>query len=212
MTKLQLALDFGSREVIKSIVDELKDIIDIVEIGTPLIIKEGLNLVSVIKNTFPNVKLLADLKIMDAGDYEANMAFEAGADIVTVLGAANDQTISAAINESNRRGKQVMVDMIAVSDISNRVTQVNRLGPDYICIHTATDLQKDGQNPLTELQQVSQIITNERIAVAGGIDRQMLQLIRPFQPKIVIIGSSITKKTDWKTAAFQLKQILAEGR
>ena len=212
MVKLQLALDFGSREEIKSLASDLRDIIDIIEIGTPLIIKEGLSLVSMIKNSFPTVKLLADLKIMDAGDYEAGMAFEAGADIITVLGATNNQTISAAIKESKRRGKQVMVDMIAVSDIPSRVTQINQLGPDYICIHTATDVQKEGQNPLDELQQVSQIVTSDKIAVAGGIDCQILRLIRPFQPEIAIVGSAITKNPNPRRAAFQLKQILAEDK
>ena len=39
-----------------------------------------------IKERFPCLEVLCDTKIMDAGAYEARLAFEAGADYVTVLG------------------------------------------------------------------------------------------------------------------------------
>ena len=48
-----------------------------------------------IERSFTAKTLLADLKIMDAGEGEASLAFEAGAGIVTVLGVAHDETIRA---------------------------------------------------------------------------------------------------------------------
>ena len=60
--------------------------VDIVEIGTPLLIAEGLGAVRAVCSAHPGMIVLADTKIMDAGGYEARLAFEAGADIVTVLG------------------------------------------------------------------------------------------------------------------------------
>ncbi len=41
--------------------------------------------------------VFADLKTMDAGEPEAEIAFEAGADLVSVLGSADDSTIAGAV-------------------------------------------------------------------------------------------------------------------
>ena len=83
--KLQVAFDLQSSDEVLNIIERNGDLIDIIEIGTPLIMKEGLNSVQKIKNKFPKQTVLADLKIMDAGLLEAQIGFDAGADIVTVL-------------------------------------------------------------------------------------------------------------------------------
>lgn len=58
--------------------------------------------------------MLADLKIMDAGEHEASLAFAAGADIVTVLGLSADSTVSGAVAAARAAGggRLVMADMI----------------------------------------------------------------------------------------------------
>lgn len=61
-------------------------------------IEEGLAAVRHLKARYPQQRVLADLKIMDAGEHEAQLAFSAGADIVTVLGLAADSTVSAPHN------------------------------------------------------------------------------------------------------------------
>ena len=42
---------------------------------------------------------------------------EAGADIVTVLGASNDTTIRVSAEAAHKAGKKIMVDMIDVPDV-----------------------------------------------------------------------------------------------
>ena len=112
--KLQLALDRVDLSGILSVLHEIGDLVDIVEIGTPVIIREGVRAVAETKRAFPKMEVLADLKIMDAGEYEASIGFDAGADIVTVLGAAHDATVLGAIRQARARSRRVMVDMIAV--------------------------------------------------------------------------------------------------
>ncbi len=68
--ELQLALDLVNISQAKEVVKEVEEHIDIVEIGTPVVINEGLCAVKEIKEAFPNLKVLADLKIMDAAGYE----------------------------------------------------------------------------------------------------------------------------------------------
>src|SRR3954469_17418496 len=102
--ELQLALDLVNIEEAKKLVKEVEDYVDIVEIGTPVVINEGLRAVKEMKEAFPSLKVLADLKIMDAAGYEVMKASEAGADIITILGAAEDMSIKGAVEEARKQG------------------------------------------------------------------------------------------------------------
>lgn len=206
--KLQVALDFIEISSAIKLVQELQGIADIIEIGTPFIIKDGIKAVTEIKKVSTDMLVLADLKIMDAGEHEARIAFEAGADIVTVLGAADDATIHGTVNEARKHNKKVMVDMIAVHDIKKRAVEIDKTGVDYICVHTAFDIQATGKNPLEELNIMREVVGNSKIAVAGGVKPDTLQQIVVYNPEIIIVGGAITGKTDKRAAALGLKEIM----
>lgn len=206
--KLQLALDLVDIPEAILILKEVSDLIAIAEIGTPLIIKEGVKAITAIKQAYPLLEVLADLKIMDAGELEARLAYEAGADIVTVLGAAALVTIQNVVKTARAAQKKVIVDMIAVEELEQRALQIDQFGVDYICVHTGTDVQAQGKSPLDELERVSPIIRNAKLAVAGGITINTLPHILPYQPEIIIVGSAITTKPDKRQAAFELKQVM----
>ncbi|MFX0112903.1 orotidine 5'-phosphate decarboxylase / HUMPS family protein, partial [Bacillus pumilus] len=72
------------------------------------------------QQAFPNLRVLAGLKIMDGAGYEVQQAYNAGADIVTLLAAAEDMSIQGAVQEAKVRGKKVLVDMIGIQDIAGR--------------------------------------------------------------------------------------------
>ncbi|MFB5937261.1 orotidine 5'-phosphate decarboxylase / HUMPS family protein, partial [Peribacillus frigoritolerans] len=95
--ELQLALDLVNIQEGIELVKQVEEYVDIVEIGTPVVINEGLRAVKEMKEAFPSLKVLADLKIMDAAGYEVMKASEAGADIITILGAAEDMSIKGAV-------------------------------------------------------------------------------------------------------------------
>lgn len=142
--ELQLALDLVNIPEAIKVVKEVEEYIDIVEIGTPVVINEGLRAVKEVKDAFPNLKVLADLKIMDAAGYEVMKASEAGADIITILGAAEDMSIKGAVEEAKAQGKEILVDMIGIKDIKARAKELDEFGVDYICVHTGYDLQAIG--------------------------------------------------------------------
>lgn len=206
--KLQLALDFIDIDGAKAVLREVADVIDIVEIGTPFIVKDGIKAITEIKNSYPALKVLADIKIMDAGEYEAKLAFDAGADIVTVLGDADDATVDGVVKAARKFDKEVMVDMISVADITKRATQIDKMEVDYICVHTAFDVQNQDRNPLEELKLLRRVVKKAKAAVAGGIKINTLKQIIPYKPEIVIVGSSITGRKDKRKAALEMKQLL----
>ena len=206
--KLQLALDSSNGQEAKRILEKVSDLVDIVEVGTPLLMKEGVKVVTEVKNAYPQLEVLADLKIVDAGDIEANIGFEAGADIVTVLGVAHDVTIRRAVNQAHSLNKQVMVDLIAVGDVQGRTDQIDTIAPDYCCVHTAFDLQDHGIDPLREIQRVQSALKRAQMAVAGGINPGILPDIIAYRPAVVIVGGFITNHPDPRQAALEIKKLL----
>ena len=84
--ELQLAIDLLNKEEAAKLAQKVEEYVDIVEIGTPIVINEGLPAVQHLNENINNAKVLADLNIMDAADYEVSQAVKYGADIVTILG------------------------------------------------------------------------------------------------------------------------------
>ncbi|WP_147075205.1 3-hexulose-6-phosphate synthase, partial [Staphylococcus ureilyticus] len=183
--------DLLNKEDAAELANKVKDYVDIVEIGTPIVINEGLPAVQHLNDNIDSVKVLADLKIMDAADYEVSQAVKFGADIVTILGVAEDASIKAAVDEAHKHGKQLLVDMIAVQDLEKRAKVLDDLGADYIAVHTGYDLQAEGQSPLESLRKVKSVISNSKVAVAGGIKPDTIKDIVAENPDLIIVGGGI---------------------
>ncbi|MGE6613067.1 3-hexulose-6-phosphate synthase [Peribacillus sp. NPDC076916] len=209
--ELQLALDLVNIQEGIELVKQVEEYVDIVEIGTPVVINEGLRAVKEMKEAFPSLKVLADLKIMDAAGYEVMKASEAGADIITILGAAEDMSIKGAVEEARKQGKKILVDMIAVKDLETRAKEVDAFGVDYICVHTGYDLQAVGKNSFEDLQTIKRVVINAKTAVAGGIKLDTLPEVIKAQPDLVIVGGGITGQADIKGSAAQIQKLVKQG-
>lgn len=206
--KLQIALDVLSLEECITLLEETKGSVDIAEVGTPFIIEEGMKPVREFKKRFPDIEVLADTKIMDAGELEAEYAFKAGADIVTVLGASNDETIIGAVKAAKKYNGKIMIDMIAVKDLVQRTKEIDAMGVDYICVHTAFDVQATGKDPLDELKLVNKAIQHAKSAVAGGVKLATIDAIVEEGAEIIVVGGAICNATDRPATAKEMKSRL----
>ena len=162
-------LDLAEKMIRLSGFKPYKDI-DIIEIGTPFVIEYGMEAVRVMKKEFPEKEILADLKIMDAGDYEAEEALKAGADYVTVLGVTDILTVKGCIDAANRYGKQVVVDMICVEDMPKKIAQMEEIQAHIIAVHVGADQQAAGREPLEDLKLMKECVKAAGVSVAGGIN------------------------------------------
>lgn len=199
--KLQIAIDLCNTEGLLELVSNVKDVVDIVEVGTPIIMLEGQLGIIKLREKYPDLIILDDTKIVDGGKIEAGYACAAGADIVTVLACADDITIKDVIEETHKHNRKTMVDLINVSDVITRAKEIDAMGADYICVHTASDVQKTGKNPLDELKLIKSVVKNAKLACAGGINLKTIASIVELEPEIVIIGSGITMAEDPKAMA-----------
>jgi len=203
--KLQIAIDNASADTILDTVDQIADIIDIVEVGTPMVIREGQRAVRLVREKYPKLTVLSDSKIVDGGALECGYAIEAGADIITVLAMAADETISDVIETAHKAGRKTMADLIGVSDIQKRARELQNLGIDYICVHTAFDVQKKGRTPLGGLKELVQAVPSGMCAVAGGVNLKTIDEYVELEPAIIIAGGALYNAPDVRQAVLDMK-------
>jgi 3-hexulose-6-phosphate synthase len=206
--KLQLALDMLSTDAALEIATEVEAFIDIIEVGTPLIKHEGIGVVKRLRARFPNKLLLVDLKTMDVGKYEADFVFDQGADLVTVLGVADNATILGAIHSAENHKRSVVVDLINVVNKVERAEFVKQLGADFIAIHSGIDQQHQGESPLKDLQRIKSAIASG-VMVAGGINMASLPSIAALKPDVIIVGGAITSALKPAQVAQEMAAIMA---
>lgn len=205
--KLQVALD-GELESSLRVLEEVAPYVDIAEIGTPLVLRHGMKAVREVRRAFPLLAILADFKIMDAGELEAAIAFEAGCDWVTVLGAAHPTTVRGAVKAGARFGKRVMVDMLQVSNLQETTRESLEMGCHAILLHTAYDLRETRQAPFADLTRLRAGFPGAPLAIAGGITLDMAAELRALQPAIVVVGSAIAEANDPAEVARRFRQQL----
>lgn len=195
-TKLQLAVDVLTPEELLKLFPKLHDHVDIIELGTPFLLKYGAGIIPELKKIDPTVEILADAKIMDAGYYEADELFQMGADYVTVLGVTDRATLAACIRAGKENHKKIVVDMICVEDTKAVVEYLEEQGADVIAVHTGVDQQVNGRTPLDDLKELKKYCKKAQIAVAGGINRETLAEYLECNPDIVIVGGGVFGKED----------------
>lgn len=194
--KLQLALDDITLEDSIDLIEQVYEFIDIIEVGTPLLMQYGVGAVRGIKKCFPKNEILCDAKIMDAGAYESKMCFDAGADYITVLGVTDILTIRDCVKEARRQNKKVMVDMICIEDFAEVIPRIEAEGVDIISVHTGVDQQAKGRTPLGDLYEMKKYAKTVGLGVAGGIDSETIGEYVSKKPEIIIVGSGIAKAKD----------------
>jgi 3-hexulose-6-phosphate synthase/6-phospho-3-hexuloisomerase len=203
---LQVALDILDLDRAVRIAGEaIQGGVDWIEVGTPLIKSEGMNAVRTMRDNFRDKTILADMKTMDTGALEVEMAVKSGADIIIILGSSDNSTISEAIRAADKYGARLMTDMISVPDPVSRAKELEQLGVDIINIHVGIDLQMTGTKPIDVLKKMRDEIQIP-IAIAGGLDADSAAKAVLYGADIVIVGGNIVRTSDVTASARKIRQ------
>ena len=209
---LQVALDLlNADRALKIAKDSVEGGADWLEAGTPLIKSEGMEIVRKLKKTFPDKTLVADMKTMDTGALETEMAAKAGADIVCILAASDNSTIIDALKSARSYGTKIMVDLIGVKDKVKRAKELEKLGVDYLCMHVGIDEQMIGKKPIEILSFLVKT-TDIPIAVAGGLNSETVADVVKAGASIIIVGGAITKAKNVTEKTKQIKKAISEKK
>ncbi|MDD5048561.1 MAG: bifunctional 5,6,7,8-tetrahydromethanopterin hydro-lyase/3-hexulose-6-phosphate synthase, partial [Methanoregulaceae archaeon] len=172
----------------------------IIEAGTPLIKKFGLNIIGEIRKIRPNAFIIADLKVLDTGNLEARMAADASADAVVISGLAPVPTLEKAIAEAKKTGIYSIIDMLNVPDPVNVIKSLS-MKPDIVELHRAIDAEDTahawGNIPALKKAAGKKLL----VATAGGIRANVVKDAMAAGADILVVGRAITASKDIRNAA-----------
>ena len=208
MALTQMALDSLDFDATIALAEKVAPHVDILEIGTPCIKHNGIKLLETLRAKFPNNKILVDLKTMDAGEYESEPFYKAGADIVTVLGISDMGTIKGVIDAANKYGKKAQIDLINVADKAAVTKAAAAAGAHIIGVHTGLDQQAAGQTPFADLALVAGLNLGVEISVAGGVKAATAKQVKDAGATIIVAGAAIYGAADPAAAAAEITAIV----
>jgi 3-hexulose-6-phosphate synthase/6-phospho-3-hexuloisomerase len=198
-TIVQISLDVITiDEAVKTAEMALRAGVDWLEAGTPLIIAEGMNGVRALRQAFPEVPIVADLKIMDGGWLEAQLMAKAGATHVVVMERAHAETIKVVVKAGRDFGVQIMGDNLAASDRVASARRLEEFGCDFVIHHIGFDERRGivasggtCPSPLDELRAIVDAVTIPVQAVGGLSVTQAMQTPEYGAP-LVVLGAPLT--------------------
>jgi 3-hexulose-6-phosphate synthase len=208
--KLQLALDTPDLTHELELAGKVAAYVDLIEAGTPLLIREGIRAVRELRRRHRGRPIVADIKVIDAGEPIAELAFAAGATVVTVLGNASDELIERVVRSAHRYDGQVMADSLTVSDIAIRARRLRELGVTSICVNRRGFKRAKGLSREERIDQITELINDVELPVylAGGIDVAELTLLRKLPLAGVIVGAAIANAPSPVESAKKMRAVL----
>src|SRR6185437_12794331 len=140
---VQISLDIISiPEALETAHLAMRSGVDWLEVGTPLIIAEGMNGVRALRAEFPEVPIVADLKTMDGGWLEAEIMAKAGATHVVVMERAHPETIKVVVKAGRDLGIKVMGDNLGAEDMVAAAKRLEDFGCDFVVHHIGYDQRR----------------------------------------------------------------------
>ncbi|MGY3053343.1 3-hexulose-6-phosphate synthase [Pedobacter sp. UYEF25] len=207
MAKLQVAIDLLTTEEALALAAKVAPYVDIVELGTPLIKNMGSAVITAMKNAHPDKLVFADLKTADAGELEADVAFKAGADLVTVMGAAGNATILGAVKAAKAHNKGIVVDTIGYADRVKRAQEVTEFGVEFVELHAGLDEQwTDGYSIQVLIDEAARV--GVPVSVAGGVNIDNVAAVVKAGAIVVVAGAAIYGAEDPAAAAKALREAI----
>jgi len=208
--KLQLALDTPDLTHELELAGKVAAYVDLIEAGTPLLIREGIRAVRELRRRHRGRPIVADIKVIDAGEPIAELAFAAGATVVTVLGNASDELIERVVSSAQRYDGHVMADSLAVPNITERARRLRDLGVSSLCVNRRGFKRAKGINREERINLIAELVEKIELPVylAGGIDVVELTLLRELPLAGVIVGAAIARAFSPTETAKKMRAIL----
>jgi 3-hexulose-6-phosphate synthase len=192
-TIVQISLDLTSIDEALAVADvAVRAGVHWLEAGTPLILAEGTRAIRALRSRFPDHPIVADLKIMDGGGLETDLAAEAGASFVVVMSRATDATVRAVVRAARNRGVRVMADVLGCDDYRSEARRMEDLGVDVVIAHLGFDERAEAPER-SVFDFLPDVIAGTSLPVqaVGGIRLQDLSRLPGLGAPLVVVGAPL---------------------
>ncbi len=213
---VQISLDLTDiNEALETADMALRAGVDWLEAGTPLILAEGLHGVKKLRESFPGIPIVADLKTMDGGFLEAEMMAKAGATHVVVMARAHEETIKCVVKAGKEFGIKVMGDNLGSDDMVAAAKWLEELGCDFVIHHIGYDERRGiaarGLPMPSPLDHLKEVVNAVKVPVqaVGGLTLEQAILCPSYGAPLVVLGAPLTIDSEsFKTAGGDLESSL----
>ena len=209
--QLQLALDLTDLKAATRLAMDVRGAADVLEAGTILVLAHGLGAVERLRTVWLQRPLVADVRIVEAGGLIAGMAFDAGADAVTVFGGTSDTAIAAVVEQAERRAKRVQVEVFEAWSI-DRARSWRELGVRELILHRSRDAERHGARPWVDrdLQRiVDAAAIGLEVSVTGGVTSADLDVFTGLPVRAFVVGGACAVADDPARAAHRFREAIA---
>jgi 3-hexulose-6-phosphate synthase/6-phospho-3-hexuloisomerase len=213
---VQISLDLTDiNEALQTAAMAIRAGVDWLEAGTPLLLAEGLHGVRKLRESFPKIPIVADLKTMDGGYLEAEMMAKAGATHVVVMARAHPETIRVVVQAGKDLGIEVMGDNLGCPDMVAAARFLEEMGCDYVIHHIGYDERRGiaakGERMPSPLDQLREVVESVQVPVqaVGGLSLEQAIQCLAYGAPLVVLGAPLTIDADsFKTAGGDLEASL----
>jgi 3-hexulose-6-phosphate synthase/6-phospho-3-hexuloisomerase len=210
---VQISLDLTDiDEALETAAMAMRAGVDWLEAGTPLILAEGLHGVRKLREAFPGIPIVADLKTMDGGYLEAEMMAKAGATHVVVMARAHEETIRCVVKAGQDYGVKVMGDNLGSDDMVQAALRLEELGCDYVIHHIGYDERRGiaakGARMPSPLDRLKEVVAAVEVPVqaVGGLSIEQAIECPAYGAPLVVLGAPLTVDADaFRTAGGDLE-------
>lgn len=209
---LQIALDVPS---LKKTLDIIKQVPHsdriLLEAGTPLVKRYGVDVIKKLRETAKEVFITCDLKTLDVGKVEVDMAYEATSDAVVASGLAAKETLDKFIHEAQRLGIYAIVDMMNVENPVEKLTSLKEK-PDVVILHRAIDVEASAKPRWDFIKEIKALYKKKKVlvAVAGGVVPETASVALKSGADLLIVGRYITQSLDPERAVREFLKVFEE--
>ena len=209
--RLQIALDTLDLPAALGPLQKAAGHVDVIECGTILVLCEGYHAVRAIRVLFPDKRILADVRIAEAGAKISRLAFEAGADLVSCVAGASLTTIQQVCRVAAEFGTEVQVELADEWYDVERARAWRAAGVQHVIVKRSRDREAAGDlswkpDDLARIDELASL--GFTVTITGGISPKDLPTFAGHPVGIVIAGRSIVEADDPAAAARELKDTI----
>lgn len=140
--------------------------------------------------------VVADLKTMDRGQTEVEIAAGGGASAAIALGSAPIETLNSFVEACEANGLDAMIDMMNVEFPLSILRALKKIPP-VVILHRGVDEERDNKEKQIPLHEIRRIKGNYdiMISIAGGDTLREVQRSVFNDADIVVIWKSVYQQT-----------------
>lgn len=146
MVKVLLQVSIGSLDsdtALKCASEAFLSGADAIEVSNTLLKRHGFNIVSEIRRVLPKVRIYVDTKTIEALEEELRLAYNSGADVISVSSLISEDYLLSALSYLRKYGLEISLDLSGVKDASQKILELSYLTPNYFYLklkNTGSDL------------------------------------------------------------------------